>query len=97
MPRVLVQIGYDDTGVCVMDWSKLQDASGDGRGRPATVDPTLSGILAGESVVFGPYKSKGSAKTSMSGYSDRASARGLVFAGPRSDGVSFYFQATRPE
>lgn len=65
-----------------MDWSKLQDASGDNRGRPATIDPALQAIKPGASKDFGPFASKGSAKTSMSNYSDRAAARGLLFVGP---------------
>lgn len=65
-----------------MDWSKLQDASGDNRGRPATIDPKLTGIVKGGKAEFGPFTSKGSAKTSMSNYSDRSAARGLTFSGP---------------
>lgn len=78
-----------------MDWDKLPDASGDGRGATPTIDPTLQGIKQGASHTFGPFASKASAKASMVAYGKRQAASGLTFEGPRGSGTEFYFRATR--
>ena len=78
-----------------MKWNELSDASGDGRGRPSTVGPTLEAIPSGGEHVFGPFTTKGSAASSMTSYSKRAEAHGVTFDGPATDGVDFYIRASR--
>jgi len=77
------------------NWDELQDATSDGRGAPSTVGPTLAAIPKGGSHVFGPFKSKASAKSSMRSYKERKEANGVTFDGPKQDSQGFYIRATR--
>jgi hypothetical protein len=80
-------------------WDELEDASGDGRGRPNTTIPKLEALQPGERETFGPYGSKGSANQSMRNAAKLDAAEGIVFRGPlyHAKTEKYYFAAERPE